>query len=453
MSSFRRDPEKLIAHTSAELMAANACFSPAGRGYCVNGTHFTEQKEVYEHGLIIGATGSGKSTRIIVPSLTRLQGSLVVHDPSRELLEITRSDLESRGYEIIVLNFSEPGAGYNPLMHCKQQSDDQLLCELLVRGDRSTTPADEHWLSRGSELLEHILHLTRRKNGEEASLGRMRALLLEAAADQQSIEKQFAEHADETHKMAFLAMTSQRTNEVASIFSTALASMKLFADPVVTNVTARNDIDFAALRHQRTAIYLQTNASRSHLYSKIISIFFEQLFQAAMETVPAPNQEDITFVIDEAASLYLKTLPHKIDKARKYRVGFLLAIQSLEQLRTAYGDSHATILDNIRLQVFLGGQKGETANMLEEMVGKEGSGRPRLPKEKIRALPHSTAIVLSAGRPPVVTTTTPYYENIQLKHLWSSKRTYKADEINWLGRADKSEPWDFINDDVPTNSI
>ncbi|ATZ17817.1 type IV secretory system conjugative DNA transfer family protein [Mesoplasma melaleucae] len=85
------------------------------------------------HQIIIGSTGSGKTQKIILPTIwlnSRLKDkkldngeyennkpSFVITDPKGEIFATTKMDLEKQGYDVKVLNFKDPSQsmGWNPL--------------------------------------------------------------------------------------------------------------------------------------------------------------------------------------------------------------------------------------------------------------------------------------------------------------------------------------------------
>jgi type IV secretion system protein VirD4 len=75
-------------------------------------------KDVYEHTLVCGPPGSGKSSGLILPNILAERGtrSLVVVDPKSELLDLTRGAVE-RHSEVWVVNFLDPdhSHGYNTM--------------------------------------------------------------------------------------------------------------------------------------------------------------------------------------------------------------------------------------------------------------------------------------------------------------------------------------------------
>ena len=72
------------------------------------------------HTLVIGATGSGKTQTVILPTvkiLSKKRESMIITDPKGEIYEKTSVMLREKGYQILLLNFRDPqnGNAWNPM--------------------------------------------------------------------------------------------------------------------------------------------------------------------------------------------------------------------------------------------------------------------------------------------------------------------------------------------------
>ena len=83
---------ELFGLASKKKGSYNAAFAKQGtvlssyyKGFCLTGRKNLSIKNSYQNSLIIGSTGTGKSSIVLIPSLFSMRGSFVVHDPSGEL--------------------------------------------------------------------------------------------------------------------------------------------------------------------------------------------------------------------------------------------------------------------------------------------------------------------------------------------------------------------------------
>ncbi|MCL2698980.1 MAG: type IV secretory system conjugative DNA transfer family protein [Defluviitaleaceae bacterium] len=85
------------------------------------------------HGLIIGATGSGKTTTFINPMVQILAAadagsSMILTDPKGELFQMHSKKLQERGYTVMVLDLRDPYSSFrwNPLSSIFDQHDEYM---------------------------------------------------------------------------------------------------------------------------------------------------------------------------------------------------------------------------------------------------------------------------------------------------------------------------------------
>ena len=144
----------------------NADFTPVSNilrkrdtGFCLDGKFCLSETESYKNALILGGSGSGKSSTVLINSaLYMMHGnsSLIFNDPSHEIRLLVSGALEQAGYTIKVIDYSdERSECFNPLHRCKTISDIQKLTSLLVRN--ALGEAKDPFWNKSSEALLSLL--------------------------------------------------------------------------------------------------------------------------------------------------------------------------------------------------------------------------------------------------------------------------------------------------------
>ena len=107
-----------------------------------------------EHLLVLGPTGSGKSSSLAIPAILEWPGPVVVTDPKGELLARTLAARERRGPAAVFAPLMEPGDGWNPVSSITS-SDDALRSAGFLLG----RPPDREpfWHDLALQLLHGLL--------------------------------------------------------------------------------------------------------------------------------------------------------------------------------------------------------------------------------------------------------------------------------------------------------
>jgi len=155
---FTNVPKKNKGY-NAEFASAGTILSRGGEGFCLTGVRNLDRKRSYENALIIGGTGVGKSSVVLIPSLYTMRSSFIVHDPSGELHSRTAGYLKQRGYTILVLNPSNPAisSGYNPLSRVRSSSEIQKVASMLVDTAFGQKTKDPFWNTQAVALLSMFI--------------------------------------------------------------------------------------------------------------------------------------------------------------------------------------------------------------------------------------------------------------------------------------------------------
>lgn len=422
-------PSKRKENYNADFIPAGKALSSSEKGFCLTGDRCLSIKDSYSNALVFGGSGSGKSSRILIPSILKMAGfsSLCIHDPSGELFEKTSGAASQKSKIVKALNYANPdySENFNPLHRIKNISDIKKLCKLLIHTSLGSGGKDPFWNSSAELLLtlfiRYVFYHTEKKNH---TLYNVLCLINDFSGSPEKVDKLFVETKDDDLLSDYKSFVSYDAKMLMSFVATVRTALSIFADPHVASITSSDTIDFESFRKEKTVLYINNNVNDMKYYSVLSSIFFEQFFATVMSKLPEQADLPVFFLLDEASSLYLNILPTAISNIRKYNAGILQIYQSQSQLFDLYGVPQGrNIVANSYSRVYMSNQPLETARELELILGKyeyidaENNKRTRqlLTMDEIRIL--KEAIILCGNLPPIKAKMIPYYEQRELKRL------------------------------------
>jgi len=379
----------------------------------------------------------------------RLRGvrSIVVTDLKGELTERTYAAM-SRHHRCQVLNLVSPATsvGYNPLAHIRNALDAQVFAQTWIAntGQSSTEP---FWDSAAKYLITAVvLHLNVTMEGKDggATLTHVRKFLMLGSATIMGALTD-SPHADVKEAMDGFAADLARNEKLqGSIFVELPLRFQLMADPRVQATTGANDIDFAAMASldaEPIALYLVLDRRMSQELKPLTACFFTQMFNAVIEIADrSPGgvlPRAILGYLDEFGNLgQIYNFPTWMTTVRSAGMGFILAVQSLSQLKKLYEDEGMKIiLEACNVKIALAKTTDEDAKWFSEQTGtatvlaanagasrKRGAvlvdhgnqgysetSRPLLTPGEVTRLATNTLLLLSGNRPPAVVTQVRWY--------------------------------------------
>lgn len=421
---FIDDPDKQRGH-HAEFTRERAIISHRNGGFSVTGMRNLSNKQSYQGMMAVGSTGAGKSAVVCIPTiLTAQNASFVINDPSGELRAKTSGALKSRGFAVKVLNFADAlkSSGFNPFKWATTPSKRRKLASLLI--DTGLPAAkDPFWNLIAANLITNLLNILATQEEPYQTMYNAYALLNALAANPKGVDKLFADHAHDADFAEYKSFLSLDEKIQTSAIATAKAALQIFADEDVSKVTSFDTLDLNSFRTKPTALYVQTSIGDAKYYSPLVSAFFQQFVSGLLERFPADTERGIFFILDEAgSSLKIPILSTAAANVRKHRVGIMLLLQSEQQLIQHYGKADAeSIMTNMVTKLYFTGQDIETAQRLENILGKveikdeDDKNRKTvvslLTADTIRSLPANKAILLSSHHRPALVKLYPYYEH------------------------------------------
>eukprot|EP01034_Spumella_vulgaris_P038737 gene38737-47842_t len=412
----------------AEKNAFNAEFgketlvaSRFNKGFVISKHRKLTRRKSFENVLLAGPTGSGKTTRLLIKNLFELRGcTIIVNDPSKELYLLASGYL-SKFFTIKTLNFSnaEESSGFNPLSRIKKTSDINRIAQMLVAAtlDKGGS-SDPFWGLQSRLLISIFIRLIKHQPEEMQHLGSVLKVLNHFAADPDKVDRWIVATGDEKLLVEYKAMVKTPERTLQNIVASAKAALIMFDDEEIVKVTSHDSIDFDELRRKPHIIFLHDSVTDKKYTSTLNAAFFEQAYAHLLNRLPGKKELDLFFILEEASSLYIPTLPLALANARKHRVGTYICVQQPDQMETMYKDDAKNIYGNCVTKLFLPGitsmnllRELETLSGKATVADKKGRDvvRPLLTVDELRMLKENRVLVVSGNHPYIMARTSPYF--------------------------------------------
>lgn len=362
--------------------------------------------------LVVGTSGSGKTRSIVTPNLLQGVGSYIVSDPKGNLYRKYKDILESMGYEVKKLDFTEPthSAHYNFFRYIRCTQDIVKVAHMLIYQYKNEGGHMDPFWDQASQLLVQsvIAYLWEAWGDKEQNLHRVLQLIGQCQAygdlseETSTLDRMMEKHGEKNPDSYAVNMYSKfrvaANRTLRSIIITVNARLGLFDTPELNEMTATDDIDIASIGQKKTALFVVVSDTDRSL-DGLVNIFFTQAMNELCRyadkscehnTLPVP----VRFILDDfATNCKIEDFPRMIASIRSRGISTMLMIQAESQLTEGYGYDGRTIIGNCDSYVYMGGNDVETAKAVAE--------RCDMPLKKILNMPVGTNWIFRRGQPPV----------------------------------------------------
>ncbi len=364
-----------------------------------------------EHLLVLGPTGSGKSTAVAVPALLEWPGAAVVTDPKGELLATTWRQREQRGGAVVFAPLMQPSHRWNPLASVRSSEDAARTASFLIGRPPEREP---FWHDLARQLLHALLVEASHRGWTLAdALELVQTMPAEALAGAL------------THPLAVQLLQgalSGGERTAMGVVATLVSRMGAFSVERVGEVTGASDFDPAQLASgELRTLYCVVTPQDAQLVRGLISALLAACWRALYAKPPSPPA---LFVLDEFAQLTeLPELPSLVQLGRSQGVRMVLIAQDLASVHHTYGPSVAAALwSNCRAKLLLPGISevellekvsqlaGQTTLHRGGVQGREAVASHRLlHPDDVRRLPGDRALLLHGADHPAIIRQRPWY--------------------------------------------
>ena len=381
--------------------------NPSSRGFVYGFTKYHGKPcylyEPKKMAFVSGATGSGKSRFLYLPSIDLLSygdasngsepATLVVSDVKNELIELTGDELARRGYRVLLLDTQHPyrGQRFNPLkqvldLHAEERDQEaeqaaDAIAELVVQDDERGKGS--HWTASARGLLSALILLVSMSDEcpEESKHLATACEVLDRGTEAEGDDP------SEPLKAVFRSLPSGHPakgrasqfissggNELRSILSTLKVALRPFSSAPIAWMTSGSDIDPHTVLTEKSAVFLHVLDEGSP-YNCIAAIFLSQLW-ASVQAVADVNggrlPRPVQILGDEWGNLpRVECLPALLSLARSYGAFWVGATQGVSQLNK-YGerDGRRKILANCGVKIAMKLAEEEDRRYFTELIGK-----------------------------------------------------------------------------------
>ena len=332
--------------------------------------------------LIVGGSGSGKSSAYTVPNAHQCLGSYVFTDPKGEIYDITAGYLKSQGYEIKILNLVNPDSSdsYNPIQHIKSELDVDVIASTIIKGQKSEASAgtDPYWDNMSELLLKALIYyLIAARPPEEQNLASCAELV--RAANNKGNTNLLSELInklpyDHQARMNYKSVEIASDKTYSSILSSLQSKLGKFDSKEIANVTSTNTISFEDIATKKTALYVVSSDTHT-AYDFLLTIFFSQMIQQLYDFADKNGGKlplKTFFILDEFSNIgQIPDFDKKISTSRSRGISFSVILQNLDQLKSLYEKSYETIIGNCDTHVFLGSNSYATVEYFSKELGEK----------------------------------------------------------------------------------
>ncbi|WP_235615971.1 VirD4-like conjugal transfer protein, CD1115 family [Brevibacillus reuszeri] len=336
--------------------------------------------------LIIGATRSGKTRRLVFPTIWMLahaEESMIVTDPKGELYDRSSTFLRDQGYEVKYLDFREPGRGNRtnylaPVVEAIKKGDVALatkhawsIAHMFVYQKPGGDKGESIWRDGPESVIAALIlavALEAPEDNQKHMYSVYKTLIELGKVKKVRVGNQIIDYvpltdyfdnlpldhpAREAYGIASLA--PERTR--ASFFSSAAALLRLFADPSVAYLTSYQDHQITDVGDKKTAIFLiiPDEDTTRHPYAALyVSQAYDALVDHANKSKGRLNVRT-NMILDEFGNMPpFPDMDTKLTVSLGRGVRWHMIIQSYSQLDSKYGNLVAkTLKANVQNTIYL----------------------------------------------------------------------------------------------------
>lgn len=350
--------------------------------------------------LVIGASGSYKTTSLVIPNLLRITNTKVILDVKGDLQYGYGNYLRQKGVAIHSLNLKEPWKSdrFNPFVYIERESDLMRLVTTLHSAVEKpdAMKGDPFWDDGVDLYLQAMFFFEWLNAKEEKRVGNMNNILRLVNMETQKVDEEttcLQQAMDELAERKgplyppvrdYRKLKDGATETVRSIILMVNTMLKLCETADIKRIFSGNDINIRELGmgvddnpRKKSVLFLvlpDNDSTYNFLIAMFYTLMFDVLMRIADDEVHGPLPIEVEVWMDE---FYAGAKPANPDVLlgviRSRNIVMIPILQSVAQIKTLFkNDKWETILDNAATMIYLGAGPGasSTHKYISELLGK-----------------------------------------------------------------------------------
>jgi type IV secretory pathway TraG/TraD family ATPase VirD4 len=302
------------------------------------------------HFLLVGTSGSGKSTAIrqLLPVVRARAARAIIMDLGGEFISHFR-----RPDDLIFCPGDPESVLWNPLAEIQDEQDiDLVLTAMIPHGG---TPDEETWRGHARNFMKALM--LRLHENDELTLERLRYYT--SCGDKE--QTAFLQEGNNPYKVNATSMTGTVKDMIKDVMQ-GLRSVSQVADFSVREW----------VKQGKGFLFITPNNTQRAALSTLINTFMNLAIAEALSAPFEQRNSPLFIVADELAAFDFDDLPGVLERGRKYGLTACAGIQNAAQLRQKYGNNGATtLLACFRVKVIFNPGDAETAELMAREIGRQ----------------------------------------------------------------------------------
>lgn len=350
----------------------------------------TRKTRLNNNDIIIGASGSGKSSGYVVPNIRQYTESMIIADTKGLLYGKLHKELRRHGYRVRLLDFVnlDRSESYNPLDYigvnretgaCREQDVLSIANVLLATRNKNESFWEDSARMILASLIAFVKEALPKREQNMVSVAKLAKLIYDGTSGEKIfglLEKEnpgsFAVRKFKGYRDLMYA-GDKTWACVAQFLSVALKEFDFREAKMLCG--GETAFRLEQLGQKKVALFVNVS-DMDRSFDRLVNVFYTQAIQQLCREADAnPDgrlKVPVRIILDDfATNVVIPDFDKIISVIRSRELSVSVLLQSISQLETLYTPAQAmTILNGCDHMLYLGGQDVDTADYISIKANK-----------------------------------------------------------------------------------